>query len=63
MHAISLHLVLYAFEETLMWWKLNFNSAKPNGALDNADLTQSQWDTLRAHSNRSTKMLRVHMPI
>jgi hypothetical protein len=32
MHAISLHLVLHAFEGTLMWCELNFNSSKPNGA-------------------------------
>jgi hypothetical protein len=33
MHTINLHLVLYAFEETLMWWELNFNTLKPNRPL------------------------------
>jgi hypothetical protein len=32
MHAISLHLVDHAFEGTWMWWELNFNALKPNGA-------------------------------
>jgi hypothetical protein len=33
MHAISLHLVLHAFEGTLMWCELNFNKTKPNRPL------------------------------
>jgi hypothetical protein len=33
MHAISLHLILYAFEKTLIRWELNFNKFKPNTPL------------------------------
>jgi hypothetical protein len=33
MHVISLHLILHIFEETLMWWELNFNAPKLNRAL------------------------------